>query len=107
MIEGIRDSETVEAITCREGLALASNLTLNRVWLPCDNSRVVRSSKEEGFWILGQIIQEIDAKACLPESFVLVHENRASNVDTHSLARSSIFFELSRKFGCSTAGRRL
>ena len=45
VLEGIADVETAEAIACREGLALASGLTLQSIWLASDNANVIRSYK--------------------------------------------------------------
>jgi hypothetical protein len=36
VMEGISDLETMEAIACREGLALASDILFQRLRLACD-----------------------------------------------------------------------
>lgn len=49
-----------------------------------------------GKGIYGHIAQEIKARVRAFESFKFVHEGRASNVDAHNLARSSVYCELGR-----------
>jgi ribonuclease HI len=57
--QGITDPETMEAIACREGLALASDLAIRRLRLASDNINVVRSIRGEGKGTYGHIVQEI------------------------------------------------
>ena len=45
----------------------------------------------------GHIVQEINARAGAFVSSEFVHEGRASNVDAHVLARSSVYCEIGRK----------
>ena len=97
VVHGITDPETMEAIACREGLALASDLMFRKVRLASDNASVVRSFKGDGKGVYGQIVQEIKAYADAFESFDFVHEGRVSNVDDHCLARSCVNCELGRQ----------
>ena len=87
----------MEAIACREGLALASDLAVRRVRLSCDNFNVVRNIKGGSTGAYGHIVQEINARAGVFVSSEFVHEGRASNVDAHVLARSSVYCEIGRK----------
>jgi hypothetical protein len=48
VMEGCIDPETMEAVACREGLALASDLMLQRFKLASDCESVVRSIRGEG-----------------------------------------------------------
>jgi hypothetical protein len=91
------DLESKEAIACREGLALASDLAVRRFRLACDNISVVRSIKGGSKGAYEHIVQEINARAGAFVSSVFVHEDRASNVDAHILARSSVYCELGKK----------
>ena len=43
VIDGLTDAETTEAIACREGLALAFDLSLRSLWLASNNVNVIRS----------------------------------------------------------------
>jgi hypothetical protein len=91
VLESISDPETMEALACREGLSLAMDLNLQRFRLACDNKNVIRSLSGMGMGAYGHVVREIKARAS-----VFVHENRASNVDAHVLARSSIYAPLGR-----------
>jgi hypothetical protein len=46
-IEGITEPEILEALACREGMSLASDLLLRRVRLANDYANVVHSIHEE------------------------------------------------------------
>jgi hypothetical protein len=46
-MEGSLEPETIEAIACKEGLALASDLLLQDFRLACDNAGVIASIREE------------------------------------------------------------
>lgn len=87
IIQGITDSESMEAIACREGLALDSDLAVRRFRLSCDNFNVVRNIKGGSTGAYGHIVQEINARAGAFVSSEFVHEGRASNVDAHVLAK--------------------
>ena len=91
------DPETVEALACREGVALATDLNLSKVQLACDSANVVRSIKSIALGSYGHAVREIQASSSCFESSVFVHEGRESNGDAHSLARSSVLFELHRQ----------
>jgi ribonuclease HI len=87
--QGITDPETMEAIACSEGLALASDLAIRRFRMASDNINVVRSIRGEGKGTYGPIVQEIVDTTSLFVSSEFVHEGRASNEDAHLLARRS------------------
>jgi ribonuclease HI len=57
--EGISDPEIMEAVACRESLALASDLMLQKFRVACDNITVVRNIRDKGFGPYGHVIQEI------------------------------------------------
>jgi ribonuclease HI len=62
-MEGITDSETMEILACREGLALANDLSLRRVQMASDCINAVRSFSGPTLGIYGHIIKEIMAVA--------------------------------------------
>lgn len=97
VVEGITDPETMEALACREGLALSSDLLLRKVRLSCDNVNVVRNIRSNNRGPYSHVIQEIQARVGELDSVDFVHEGRTSNFDAHSLARSSIYFEVGRQ----------
>jgi hypothetical protein len=96
VLEGIIDVKTAEAIACKEGLALASNLTLQSFQLASNIAKVIRSLGEEGMSPYGQVVKKVWTRA---HDFIYVdfaHESRNSNVDAHILARNMISFVIGR-----------
>jgi ribonuclease HI len=96
-VEGCFDPETMEVVACYEGLAMASDLMLQHFKLASDCESVVRSIQGEGRGPYGQIVKEIKDQASIFESCIIVHEGRSSNRDAHSLAKSSVYFEVGRQ----------
>ena len=86
----------MEAIACREGLALASDLAVRKIRLATDNISVVRNIKSGSKGVYAHIVEEIRARAGGFVCAEFVHEGRASNVDAHNLATSSVYRELGR-----------
>jgi hypothetical protein len=83
-------------MACRQGLALAADLMLTAVRVASDCANAVRSMEGRNMSPYDQIMKEIQTKA---HDFLLVdfvHENRKSNVDAHTLARSLISFDTGR-----------
>ena len=88
-------------MACREGLALASDLLLQKIRVASDCANAIRSIQEESMGQYGQITKEIRATS---EQFLkaeFVHECRESNHDAHSLARSAIHNSLGCVSGSS------
>jgi ribonuclease HI len=95
--KGISDPETMEAVACREGLALASDLNLQRIRLASDCANAVRTITEGSvLGSYGQLVGEIRAGMRSFQELEIVHEGRRSNTDAHNLARSSIYISLGR-----------
>jgi len=90
-MEGSLEPETVEAISCKEGLGLASDLLLQDFRVACDNAGVVASIREGSMGSYGHIVQEISARSNDFRFIEFIHEGRRSNVDAHNLARSCIY----------------
>ena len=89
-MEGITDLEMAEAMACREGMALASDLVLQKFKLASDCLNVVRNLQGTAMGAYGHIIREIKASA---EDFTEVrftHEGREANGDAHRLAKGSV-----------------
>ena len=77
--------EVAEAMAYREGLALATDLSLQKIRIATDCANVVMNIHGPGMGLYGHIIRE---------NFQVVnfiHENRKSNEDAHRLARSSVY----------------
>jgi hypothetical protein len=96
VLAGITEPETLEALACREGTAVAADLLLQRFRLASDCANVVRCLREEGMGRYGHIVQEIKARAVKFQQVDFVHESRRANVDAHGLARSSLSLPLGR-----------
>ena len=79
-----------EAVTCREGLAWASDLGLHSFRVASDFANAVRSILGEGFNKYGLIVREINARWTSFTRADFVFEGRKSNGGAHLLARSSI-----------------
>jgi hypothetical protein len=83
-------------MACREGLALAADLMLQKLRLATDCASIVKSIAGEGMGIYGQIIQEVKARRNNFTRVEFVHEHHDSNSDAHVIARSSIYKSLGR-----------
>lgn len=57
VMTGITKPETLEALACREGLSLASDLLLHRVRLASDCANVVRSIHDEALGPYGHVVR--------------------------------------------------
>ena len=75
VIRGLSDPETVEAIACKEGLTLASDLMVQHFRLASDNVNVIRGIKKDEITVHGHIIREIKARAAFFSTADFVHEN--------------------------------
>ena len=95
-MEGLTDPETLEALACREGLALAVDLNLQRIYIASDCLNIIRSIEGEGKGLYGHVVQELKATTTGFQLVQFVHEARSSNVDAHCLARGSLDRDLGR-----------
>jgi ribonuclease HI len=96
VVKGVMDSETLEAFAIREGLSITDDLLLHQFQLASDCSNVIRSLTGDGMGYYGHIAQEIKARAARFRCVDFAHESRNSNVDAHSVARSSLPLTLGR-----------
>ena len=85
----------MEAVTCREGLVLASDLGLHSFRVTSDCANAVRSLLDEGFDRYGPIVREINVRRSFTRAD-FVFEGRKSNVDAHILARISVNSSIGR-----------
>jgi len=72
---------------CRESLALASDLMLQKFRMACDNITGVRNIEGKGFGSFGHVIQEIKTRGDRFTSVESVYEGRMSNGDAHRITR--------------------
>lgn len=93
---GITDPEVAEAIACREGLALASDLHLQRFRVATDCNNIITCLDGAGMGQYGHVIREIQATRKVFQLVQFVHEGRKSNADAHLVSRSSLYDSLGR-----------
>jgi hypothetical protein len=90
VMRGSLEPETIEAIACKEGLALASDLLLQDFKLACDNAGVVASIREVSMGSYGHVVQETRARLSEFRFVKFVHEG------LWILVRSCIYADLGR-----------
>jgi ribonuclease HI len=87
VFDGITDPASLEALACREGLALAADLALSRIQIASDCKLVVEDIREGSMGRYGQIVKEFKHSCNQFDLCNVVHENRASNFEVHNLAK--------------------
>ena len=96
-IDGIADPAIMEALACREALALAQDLMVDKVTVASDCLSVVNALKNKYAGNYSMIIDEVKATASSMLVVLFRHENRASNSDAHRLAHSVVSSSLGRQ----------
>jgi ribonuclease HI len=96
VIQGISHPATLEVLACREALALALDLQIARVRIASDCLEVINSLEGDYMGIFSSVIREIRSREEDFEALSFVHERRTSNMEAHSLARSSIYRDFGR-----------
>ena len=97
VFEGITDPSCLEALACRESLALAEDLNLTKIFVASDCQPVVKEILEGSMGRHGSIIMEIKSRASHFEECCFAYENRASNFEAHNLAKHMISFGAGRQ----------
>jgi hypothetical protein len=103
VIPGMFDPATLESIACREALVLEIDLNLSHIKIDSDCLEVINSLDDGYLGRFSSVTRENKSRASDFAEVAFVHERRSSNVEAHSLARSSI----SRDVGRHVAGRIL
>ena len=96
VLDGVSSPETAEAMACREGCALASDLGLQKIRIATDCANVVTAIHGPGMGPCGHIVREIKAGMASFLTGEVVHESRKANGDAHTLAKSLIYKQLGR-----------
>ena len=86
-VEGISDPAVLEAIACREALALAQDLQLQRITVASDCLSVINAMSLPYARVYSVVLEEVKADASRLVEFSFKHENRASNSEAHRLAQ--------------------
>ena len=96
VVHGITDPGTLEALACREAIALAQDLSLDRVVVSSDCLEVIRSMKSANLGRFSTILKEIKASTSGFSVVSFIHEKRELNREAHSLARGSTSLNVGR-----------
>lgn len=103
LFEGLDDPETLEALACREALALASDLSLRKMILARDCVTVMKNLRSKGKGPCGHIEMKIEERAKSIEEVCFAHENTASNTKSHNLTRYVLSLPAGRHLSCNSA----
>jgi ribonuclease HI len=87
VVEGIKDPASMEALACREGLALAEDLSIARLVVASDSQNVVRDIQQHATGTYGAIIREISQRKSRFDKCTFVYERRNSNYEAHIIAK--------------------
>ena len=90
VFEGLMDPTTLEAIACREGLALAQDLGVNHLQIALDCKKVINHIYQRAGGDHGSIVREILQTSTLFAACNILFEPRESNFVAHRLARFGI-----------------
>jgi ribonuclease HI len=97
IIKGFTDPASLEAIACREALALAEDLALQRVYIASDCKNVVEVLREGTMGKYSSITREIAARSSSLQDCIFAHEGRSSNYEAHNLAKYSVSLDVGRQ----------
>jgi hypothetical protein len=97
VVDGISDPRTLEAMACREAMALATDLNLQRFVVASDCAMVVNNLQENYGGSYNMITDKIKGWMKDFASVVFKHENRASNSEAHRVARSFVSVSTGRQ----------
>lgn len=86
VLHGSTDPATLETIACREALALAEDLNIQRIIISSDSKQVVGDINSENLVRYGTVIKEIHSRA-LHFMCNFMYESRRCNIEAHSLAK--------------------
>jgi hypothetical protein len=97
VFNGITDPAILEALACREALALADDLILNRFQVASDCKQVITDAKEGSLGKYGAVISEINARSTQFIHCNFAYEGRTHNYEAHNLARHALTLEGGRR----------
>lgn len=95
-IRGITDPPTLEALACREALALATNLALSHVIIASDCQGVVKDIHKQEGGMYASIVKEIVETARTIDDCNFIFEGRVTNLEAHSLAKHAFGLDFGR-----------
>jgi lipoate synthase len=86
VFSGVMDPSTLEALACREALALATDLSIQRMVVASDCKQVVSDIADGTGGRYAAIVQEIKMSISDFEKVELLFEDIRSNMEAHNLA---------------------
>ena len=86
-IPGMNDPATLEALACREAMALALDLGLTHVEIACDNKGVVGDINQRIGGNYVAVVKEINPTLNQFYQCTFIFEGRGINLEAHSLAK--------------------
>ena len=104
-IPGVVDPATLEALACREALALASDLHLSLLVIASDCQGVIRDIEEGTGGLYASTIKEIKETAHVFDQCTFIFEGRPTNIEAHSLAKHA--FRLDYEIGRASCRERV
>jgi ribonuclease HI len=96
-INGISDPAILEALACREAIALAHDMQLQKITVASDCASVVSDMTKPYAGRYSTVIREIKEAAKSFAEATFRHENRASNSEAHRLAHFAASAEVGRQ----------
>ena len=93
VFRGITDPSTLEALACREALALSLDLSLTRVVAACDCKAVVQEIKTDTEGKYSAIIKDITERSMEFRSCEIIFEGHSLNFYAHNLGKFSLSLE--------------
>jgi ribonuclease HI len=88
-VDGITSPIVLEALACREALALALDINASRLTIVTDFLAIVNDLSRQFAGSYNMVLEEIKETSNFFELVKFRHENRASNDKAHRLARSA------------------
>ena len=85
--EGVTHPGCLEAMACREALALVEDLYVGDVTVASDCMEVVKGLQERSMGLFGHVLREVADTSRLRGGVTFCHEGRSSNHEAHTLAR--------------------
>jgi hypothetical protein len=86
VFDGVTSPGSLEALACREGLALADDLGVGSLHLATDCLNVVQGLRDEDMGEYNSILLEIRSTTSLRGGTTFGHERREFNEEAHRLA---------------------
>ena len=90
IINGVMETPTMAAISCREAICLAKDIDLNSMTIASYCSGVVRSILDGSLGENGMIIREVRDLKLSFSKLIFKFESRVSNGDAHNLTKFSL-----------------